>query len=113
MSNISIEKIDREVESLLSNYESIRQVLKKLSQYVIDLISVLYGDDVDRCVKYLFEDISKSREYILATYLCIALLISNHRIDIEDIPEDVARDLVSKLLILYEKIKHIRKLLKN
>ncbi|NPA70995.1 MAG: hypothetical protein GXO26_09315 [Crenarchaeota archaeon] len=105
--SINVEKLDEELRELLTSSTDLKNLLCKLAKHVLKLLSSLYGPDT---LRSFLSYVSSSREYILAIYLCIALSIAEGIINVHDVPDDVARELISRLLILYEKSKHIRNL---
>jgi len=102
-----IDDLDVELQKILSESADLKNLLCRLARHVLKLLSSLYGPDT---IRSFLVSVSRSREYILAIYLCIALCVVEGLIDVHDVPDDVARELVSRLLILYEKSKHIRNL---
>jgi len=106
----ALRRLDEELQNLLASSSDIKTLLCKLADHILRLLSTLYGEDSVR--KFMY-DVSRSREYILAIYLCIALSVYDRCIDLSSLPEDVARELISRLLILYEKCKHIREIVER
>ncbi len=105
--NESVKELDEELQKLLVGTADLKNLLCELARHVLKLLSLLYGPDT---IRSFLSSVSRSREYILAIYLCIALSIAEGILNVHDVPDDVARELVSRLLILYEKSKHIRNL---
>ncbi len=110
MYNRDIERLDEELKRLLTESSDLKTLLCKLSSHILKLLSILYGDSN---IEGFFKDVSRSREYILAIYVCIALSVDKGIVNVDALPEDIIRELVSRLLILYEKCKHIKKMLEE
>ncbi len=109
-----IVQIDRELERILSAVDTdIKILVSEISNYILKLLLTIYrSHDINDVITNVMSDISRSREYILAIYLCILLSLSGYRLNLDKIPEDVLREFLGRLLIFYEKIKHIKKLIK-
>jgi len=100
--------LDKELEEVLRGDSRLSDKLVEVSKVFIKLLSKLYGEaELPVLIKMFLDDVCKTREFVLALYLPIAIVLSRFPELAESIPEEVSRQYLSMLLVLYEKSKHV------
>ncbi len=100
--------IDEELSKVLSEDVDLGTKLVKVSKIVLKLLSRLYSrKDLASISRFFLEDVCRSRELVLALYFPVAVVLSEHPELAGIIPEELIRQYLSVLLVLYEKSKHV------
>ncbi len=100
--------LDRELEEVLRQESKISDKLVSISKIFIRLLSKLYGcEDLHFLIQKFLGDVCRTREFVLALYFPLALLLVRSPELANDFPEEISRQYLSILLVLYEKSKHV------